>query len=183
MKKTLKTFLAVSIALIFANDAVAQKFSKLDVSPMDAAAYPTSWRNADKLVKIIYGRPQLKGREMTTLANGQDGNPWRTGANEAPEITFYKDLTFGGKNIKAGTYTMFTIPGESTWTIIISSATNVWGSYFYNQEEDVVRIEAEVSKTKEFVEAFSIAFDGEGLAANMYLGWGDTLVTIPIKAE
>ncbi len=63
-----------------------------------------------KLVKVVYSRPQLKGRSLDKLA--PKDKVWRTGANEAAEITFYKDVTFGGKEVKAGTYTLFTIPTE-----------------------------------------------------------------------
>ena len=52
---------------------------------------------------------------------------WRTGANEATEVTFYQDVNFGGKAVDAGTYTLYTIPGKDTWTIILNEALNQWG--------------------------------------------------------
>ena len=76
---------------------------------------------------------------------------------------------------------MFTIPGETEWTVILSTAENVWGSYFYKESEDVVRVKGAVSKSDELVEAFSIAFDGEENDANMYLGFGKVIVTVPVK--
>ena len=146
---------------------------------MDAAAYPVSYKESNKMVKAIYSRPQLKGRTVVELA--PMGEVWRTGANEAVEITFYKDVTFGDKTVKAGKYTLFTIPGETEWTVILSTAENVWGSYFYKESEDVVRVKGAVSKSDELVEAFSIAFDGEENDANMYLGFGKVIVTVPVK--
>ncbi|WP_245856860.1 DUF2911 domain-containing protein [Lutibacter flavus] len=164
---------------MFTNEITAQKFTKLDASPMDAASYPSSYKEANKMVKIIYSRPQLKGRTVAELA--PNDKVWRTGANEAAEITFYKDVTFGGEAVKAGTYTLFTIPGDGEWTVILSTAKNVWGSYFYKKSEDVVRVKGTVSKSEDSIEAFSIAFDGTDSDVNMYLGFGNTVVTVPIK--
>ncbi len=179
MKKSVLAVIVFTIALVFTNEANAQKFSGLDKSPMDAAAYPSSYRISDKLVKVIYSRPQLKGRSVAKLAPA--GKVWRTGANEAAEITFYKDVNFGGKDVKAGTYTLFTIPGDNEWTVVLSTAKNVWGSYFYKDSEDVVRVKGNVSKSEKSVEAFSIAFNGEDGNATMYLGWGNTIVSVLVK--
>ena len=179
MKKRILALAILMVAVLFSNEIVAQKFQPLDKSPMDAAAFPSSYRVSDKLVKVIYSRPQLKGRSVAKLAPA--GKVWRTGANEAAEITFYKDAKFGGKDVKAGTYTLFTIPGDKEWTVILSTAKNVWGSYFYKDSEDVVRVTGKVSKSEKPVEAFSIAFDGKDNNATMYLGWGDTLVSVPVK--
>jgi hypothetical protein len=177
--KNFLTFTTLVLVLAFTNNISAQKFKELDKSPMDAASYPASYKISDKLVKIVYSRPQLKGRVLDSLA--PKGKIWRTGANEAAEITFYKDVTFGGKAVIAGTYTLFTIPGESEWTFILSSARNVWGAYFYKENEDVVKVKGIISKSETTIEAFSIIFDGEEANANMHLGWGNTIVTVPVK--
>ena len=104
--KKIFVFACILGATLFINfDAQAQKFPKMDVSPMDAAAYPSNWRNADKMVKVIYSRPQLKGRELSKLA--PNGKVWRTGANEAAELTLYTDMKLGNTTVKAGTYTFF----------------------------------------------------------------------------
>jgi hypothetical protein len=179
MKKNVFVIAVMAIVLMFTNEMSAQKFSKLDKSPMDGASYPSSYKVSDKLVKITYGRPQLKGRELSKLA--PNDKVWRTGANEAAEITFYKDVMFGEEAVKAGTYTMFTIPADGEWTVILSTAKNVWGSYFYKENEDVVRVKGIVSKSEDLIEAFSITFDGKDMDANMYLGWGNTVVTVPVK--
>lgn len=176
MKKTIFTTILFLAAILNTNEITAQKFKKLDKSPMDAASFPSSYKISDKVVKVTYGRPQLKGRKLSKLAPA--GKVWRTGANEAPEITFYKDVTFGGKPVKAGTYSLFTIPGEKDWTVILSTAKNVWGSYFYKQEEDVVRIKGTLSESKDLIEAFSMIFDDD---MNLHLGWGNTIVSVAIQ--
>lgn len=154
----------------------AQKIKPLDVSPMDALSYPLSYKTSDKVVKIIYSRPQLKDRKVEDLA--VPGKIWRTGANEATEISFYKDVVFGGKKVKAGTYSLFTIPNEKEWTVILNKDLNVWGAYSYKQENDVLRVKAKVSKNDENVEAFTMAFDKD---MNLYMAWGKTLVTLPMS--
>lgn len=179
MKKNVLFVAVLAIVLMFTNEMSAQKFSKLDKSPMDAAAYPSSYKVSDKMVKVIYSRPQLKGRTVEALA--PSGKVWRTGANEAVEITFFKDVTFGDKAVKAGTYTLFTIPGEKEWTVILNSAQNVWGAYTYNEADDIVRVMGPVSNSEETIEAFSIAFDGTDNDANMYFGFGNVIVTVPVK--
>lgn len=179
MKKSILILVVFVITIFSSTGVFAQKFRKLDVSPMDAASYPASHKKSNKLVKVIYSRPQLKGRALDKLI--PDGKVWRTGANEAVEITFYKDAVFGGEKVKKGTYTLFTIPSEKEWTVILSNHKNVWGAYSYKEEKDVVRVKAKVSKSDKIVEAFSIVFEGKEENATMYLGWGDLVVSLPIK--
>jgi len=177
MKKSILSIAIFAITLISSTVATAQEFNGLDKSPMDAASYPSSYKISDKVVKVIYGRPQLKGRTLSKLAPVD--KVWRTGANEAAEITFYKDVTFGGKAVKAGTYTLFTIPKtEGDWTVILSTAKNVWGSYFYKESEDVVRVSGTVSTSMKSIEAFSIMF-ADDMTLNM--GWANTIVSVSIK--
>ena len=155
----------------------AQEFKGLDKSPMDMAAFPSSYKISDKTVKIVYSRPQLKGRDLVKLAPPE--KVWRTGANEAAEITFYKDVVFGGKELNAGTYSLFTIPSyDGDWTVIINKAKNLWGSYYYNKDEDVVRVSGKVSKSEKNIELFSMVFDKD---MTLKMGWGNTVVSVSIK--
>jgi len=176
MKKSIFTIAILVCAVLFSSESNAQKFPALDNSPMDVASFPTSYKESNKTVKVTYSRPLLKGRSLDKLA--PNNKVWRTGANEAAEITFYKDVVFGGKEVSAGTYTLFTIPNDKEWTVILSTAKNVWGAYSYNEEEDVVRVMGTVSKNKESVEAFSIVFDKD---MNLIMGWDKTVVTVPVK--
>ncbi len=194
MKKTFSIVAVLLFAVVFTNDATAQEFDAQDKSPLDIARYPYNWRNADKIVRVTYSRPQLKGRKVEKLAPA--GKKWRLGANETTEITFYKDVNFGGKDIKAGTYSMYAIPGEKEWTIALSTQLNVWGAYFHKDENDVARVKGKVRmfgkgiddhKVKfdrrnpqllDFIESFSITFDDD---MTMQMGWGNVLVSVPIK--
>ncbi|WP_053975691.1 DUF2911 domain-containing protein [Mangrovimonas xylaniphaga] len=178
MKNRIITTLLLAFTMFLSQGINAQEFSDLDKSPMDAAAYPTSHKESSKSIKVIYSRPQLKGRPLSKLT--PEGKVWRTGANEATEITFSKDVVFAGKPVKAGTYSFFTIPGEKQWTIILNSATNVWGAYSYDEAQDVARVTVPVSEDKKALEAFSITFDKD---ATMYLGWDTLRVAIPIEVK
>ena len=165
------------ITLISSFQLTAQNFKGLDKSPMDVAAFPSSYKISEKIVKVTYSRPQLNGRELLKLA--PPDKIWRTGANEAAEITFYKDVVFGGKALKAGTYSLFTIPSlNGDWTVIINSARNVWGSYYYKQDQDVIRVFGKTSKSEENIEAFSITFDND---MTLKMGWGMTVVSVSIE--
>ncbi len=177
MKKVF-TLAMMAIALVFSTEANAQDFSGLDKSPMDAASYPSDYKVAEKAVRIIYSRPQLKGRSLAELA--KPGEVWRTGANEAPEITFYKDVTFGGENVKAGTYALLTIPGAKEWTVILHNNLNQWGSYFYKEGGDVARVSAGVSSGDKSLEAFSVAFKEVDGGVHLVMGWDKTRVAVPI---
>lgn len=172
-KSTLIASIAFAFVLLLSTNTFAQKFSKLDASPLDIA-YLRASRNETPTAKVIYSRPQLKGRSLDKLA--PKGKVWRTGANEAAEIKFYKDVNFGGKPVKAGTYSLYTIPGDKEWTVILSNDTDVWGAYNYKDTNDVVRVKAPVQKG-ESVEAFSIAFD----AGKMFLAWETVRVAVPVN--
>ena len=177
MKNSISTIALCVITLISSLQLTAQKFKSLDKSPMDVAAFPNSYKISDKIVKVIYSRPQLNGRDLMKLAPPE--KIWRTGANEAAEITFYKDVIFGGKALKAGTYSLFTIPSyDGDWTVIINRARNVWGSYYYKQDQDVIRVSGKMTKTEENIEAFSMMFDND---MTLKIGWGKTVVSVSIE--
>ena len=90
-------------------------------------------------------------------------------------------MKFGDKEVKAGTYTFYMIPGKKEWTAIINTDLNVWGSYFYNEKNDVARLTVPVTEGKESLEAFSIAFDKSDNGINMHLGWGTVRVAVPFR--
>lgn len=168
----------MAFAMVFTTEVMAQKFSGLDKSPMDMASYPGDYKVANKAVRVIYSRPQLKGRSLSELAPA--GQVWRTGANEASEITFYTDATFGGKPIKAGTYSLFTIPGDKEWTIILNKNLNQWGAYSYDESADVLRVSVPRSTDSTSLEEFSMAFSEADGGAQLAMGWEKTRVVVPI---
>jgi len=167
--------LLLSAVLLATFSLSAQEFKGLDKSPLDMIQYPTSNRDSNKSIRVLYSRPQLKGRALSKLA--PNGEVWRTGANESVEITFYNDTNFGGETIKAGTYSLFTIPGDKEWTIILNSDLHAWGSYSYNEDNDIARFKVSVNEGEDSIEAFSMAFSKDSLD----LGWGTLRLSIPIS--
>ena len=176
--KTFKLITTITCAflILLTINVHAQDFKGLDKSPMDAASFPSDYKVSDKLIKIVYSRPQLNGRALSELA--PNGKVWRTGANEAAELTLYSDMKLGDTSIKAGTYTFYVIPGDQEWTVIISKDLNVWGSYFYNEANDVARLSVPVT-SGDSLEAFSIAFEEAEGGVHMHLGWGTTRIAVP----
>ncbi|AYN68868.1 DUF2911 domain-containing protein [Euzebyella marina] len=177
--KNLSFIAILAFAMIFTVEATAQKFSGLDKSPMDMASYPNDYKISNKTVRVIYSRPQLKGRSLAELAPA--GKVWRTGANEAAEIQFYTDATFGGKDIKAGIYSLFTVPGNGEWTVILNKNLNQWGAYSYEEGADVARVKVPSKADGSSLEEFSIAFEDAEDGANLVMGWDKTRVAVPIS--
>lgn len=153
-------------------------FSKLDVSPLDVILF--RGENNEPFARVLYSRPQTRDREIFGKLVPY-GEVWRTGANEATEITLYQDMTVAGKRIGKGTYTLFTIPRENEWTIILNNSTNIWGAYDYQVEKDVARITVPVKKAKTPIEALSMSFEPIKNGAKLYIGWDDRYVEVPFK--
>ncbi len=140
----------------------------------------TSMRFQDHYVKITYSQPQKKKRAVF----GQlvpYGKVWRTGANEATEITTVKDIMLDNQVLKAGTYSIFTIPGEKQWTIIINSDVGQWGAYNYNEKKDVFRFDVPAETTSKIYEPFTILFDQKNEVADLLIMWDNIKVKIPVK--
>ena len=171
-KSSFISTIVFAFIMLFTTNVNAQKFAGLDKSPLDISM------SKDKSVKIVYSRPQLNGRDLGTLV--PNGKVWRTGANEGTEITFNKDMKLGGKSVKAGTYTLTSIPGDKEWTIILNSTLGTWGGNAGDKAEsgEVTRFMAKASTSSDSLEAFSIAFDDNG---TMHLGWGTTRVAVVLN--
>ncbi|MCC1485490.1 DUF2911 domain-containing protein [Winogradskyella immobilis] len=174
-KSSFITSLAFAFVMLLSFNAEAQKFSPLDKSPLDLASFSSE---GGKAIKVFYSRPYLKGRTIgTDLA--KYGKLWRTGANDATQIQFLQDMKFAGKTIKAGAYSLFTIPGEKEWTIIISSVLDQWATRGYNESNEVARLTVPATKGEESLENFSIAFASSDNGATMHMGWGTVRVAVP----
>ncbi len=174
MKKTL-SLLVVLFVFALSNNVMAQR---------GPAASPTATVKqmvGNTEMEIVYSRPSLDGRDMAKLAPA--GKVWRTGANANTKINFNKDVMLGGKAVPAGEYSMYSIPGDGEWTIIINKAKS-WGTQ-YDESQDVVRFTAPATKTSASVETFRIDmtdFDkNDKDNANIELAWGNVSVKFPIK--
>jgi hypothetical protein len=136
-----------------------------------------------KNVTVVYGQPSKKGRTIFG-ADGSGslesyGKVWRTGANEATEITFKKDGTFGGKPVKAGTYTLFTVPGEKEWKVILNSELKQWGAFKYDQIKDKNVLEVTVPTKKYNDSAEKLMFNVKDNA--LAFQWDTMGFEVPMK--
>lgn len=192
MKKIILT--AVVAFMSFQSDLIAQEtskdstsqnavaagpsFPKLDASPMDLVIFK---KEDDVIARVIYSRPQRRDREIFGNLVPY-GEVWRTGANESTELTLYKDMKVGDALVKAGTYTLYTIPQENEWTVILNNSQHTWGAYEYTDEHDLVRIKVPVRKSPTTIESFSMAFVPTPQGADLLMGWDDKYVEVPFKA-
>ena len=132
----------------------------------------------NKDIKVTYGRPYKKGRVVFGELE-KYGKVWRTGADEATAITFKKDGKFGGQNVKAGTYTLFTIPNENEWTVILNSQLGQWGAFSYDKykDKDVLKFNVPVKKLDTPVEQNTIRLIKD---KSIIIEWDQAQVAIPI---
>lgn len=133
-------------------------------------------------VKIVYGQPYKRGRDIFGQLVPYN-EIWRTGANEATELTTTKDISFGGEELKAGTYALFTIPKEDDpWTIILNSELGQWGAFEYHSDFDVLRIKAPAIEKETSTEPFTVRFtDVINDSTSLVMQWDQTEVSIPIQ--
>ena len=181
--KTLIYALPLAIWLVIPGYSVAQKITKMDKSPLDFSYLPHNYPHdgGDKLIaRVIYSRPGKNDREIFGKLI-KYGKVWRLGANENTEITFYEDVTFGGKQVKAGTYSMFAIPDNSTWTFILNTKLHAWGAYSYDEEKDIARVEVTPGKSENTIEQLTIVFSSTGNKGSLNVFWDDTHVVVPVE--
>lgn len=138
----------------------------------------------DTELMVFYNRPSKKGRVIFGDLVPY-GEVWRTGANEATTFTTTQDIEFGGKNLPAGSYTLWTIPGQEEWTVIINSKQYSWGVNFQSQasreaESDVLQVTVPVQRLSTPVEQFTIDFEKDAGSTALVLMWDDTRIAVPL---
>ena len=133
-------------------------------------------------ITVEYGRPSMKGRKvMGELV--PFGKVWRTGADEATTLTTDKELQIGGTIVPAGKYTLYTLPGQTDWQLIVNKQTGQWGTE-YDQKQDLGRVPLKKTATSAPVEQLTISVDknpaGGGL---LRIAWENTALTAPISVR
>ena len=191
----LLTTLSFAFVLLLAMNVNAQKFDKLDKSIMDRAYYPsnTAKRTFEKSeeakkelepqIRVTYSRPAKKGREVFGKLL-KYGEAWRVGANESTEILFVNDVTFGGKEIKAGRYSVIIIPTENEWTLKLNTELDGWGNYSYDDTKDIASVTVPVTKDNKDIENLSIAlYKASDRIVHLKIGWDTTIAEFPITLK
>ena len=169
---------ALALSLVVALPAAAQERANDEPRPSPNAVVGQTVGTTD--VTVTYGRPSVRGRAVFGELVPY-GAVWRTGANEATTVTVSDDVLVEGERLPAGTYALFTVPGEATWTVVFNRTANQWGAFRYDEAEDALRVEVEpveIPTTEQFLIAFSDVTDR---SAMMHLHW-DT-VGVPVRIE
>jgi len=144
-------------------------------SPAAKANYET----AQIIVEVDYSRPKRAGREIFGSLVPY-GRWWRTGANEPTQIELSRDISFSGKVLEAGLYSIVTIPEEDSWTVIFNNRIPDWGTYYY-PKDDELRVNAKIEYLPEPIESFIIDFSEEDGLPKMIFAWDEVKVSLPFK--
>ncbi|HVZ24911.1 MAG TPA: DUF2911 domain-containing protein [Sediminibacterium sp.] len=185
----MRLLLCLAGMFLFGGVTIAQsKVPDLDKSPMDMSYWPNNYpllkmngkAKEMPVARIIYSRPAKNGR---VIFGGllRYNELWRLGANESTEIEFFRPVNIGGKPIQKGRYTLYCIPTEKKWTLILNTDNYAWGSFTYDNKKDVVRITCDVIASGEPVEFFSAFFEEKPTGANLVFEWDTLKVTLPIS--
>lgn len=168
---------AALLCLFFPICLFAQEAIQPAPSPMAVA----TGRYKNTYLKITYCQPHKRGREIFGKLVPY-GQVWRTGANQATEITVTQDVRLHDNLLKAGTYSLFTIPGPDRWTVILNTDVGLWGAYNYNSKADAFRFEVPVQTSSSLVyEPFTILVDQKNEKADIILLWDNVRVGFPVE--
>ncbi len=170
--------LSVIIAAIFTSQGFAQDAPDPRESPVAISQTAVD----DTYMKVVYGQPLMRDRIIFGELVPFD-EIWRTGANEATQIYFDTEVMIDGQRVESGMYSVFTIPGEEAWTIILNEELGQWGAFSYNPDADVLRVETEPRQTEDQWEPLNIDFEETSDGANLVLRWEDTRVELPISVN
>jgi hypothetical protein len=128
-------------------------------------------------ISIEYGRPYVKGRQIFGSLV-PFGKPWRTGADEATTLVTDKALQFGSLSVPAGTYTLWTIPGEKQWKLVVNKQTGQWGTA-YDEAQDLGRVDMKVEAMPAAVEQLTLSIGDTPDGGVLGIEWDKTKATVP----
>lgn len=162
------------LSVIVATAAIAEEKKK----PLSPPAKAEATFGAKKVV-IDYSAPSKRDRKiMGELV--PFGRVWRTGANAATTLKTDSDLMIGTLHVPAGTYTLFTIPGEKEWTLIVNKQTGQWGTK-YDESQDLGRVTMSVKPVKDTVETFVVDLKpATATKGTLSLTWENTAASVPV---
>jgi hypothetical protein len=135
-----------------------------------------------KTIHIDYASPRMRGRKIFGDLVPY-GEVWRAGANDATTFVIDSDVKVGDKVVPHGGYTLFALPNQDSWSLIISKQTGEWGIPYPGQEYDFARVPMKVSKLSSPLENFTIAFDQSGSACTLRLEWETTRASVEISEK
>lgn len=136
-----------------------------------------------KKITITYGRPYLKGRKAVGGSLVPYGQVWRTGADEATKLTTEADLMIGNLTVPKGSYSLFTLPTESGWKLIVNKTADQWGAFKYDEKQDLGRVDMKIGKTAAPVEQFTLTLAKSGSGGVLKLEWENTSASVDVKVK
>ncbi len=136
-----------------------------------------------KKITIVYGRPYLKGRKAVGGSLVPYGQVWRTGADEATILTTEADLMIGSLSVPKGSYSLFTLPTEAGWKLIVNKTDKQWGAFKYDEKQDLGRVDMKVGKTSAPVEQFTISLAKAGAGGVLKMEWENTSASVDVKVK
>jgi hypothetical protein len=137
----------------------------------------SEWSVGGATIAIEYGRPYVKGRKIFGGLVPFDA-VWRTGADEATTLVTSAPLKIGDAAVPAGTYTLYTLPGEKAWKLIINKQTGQWGTD-YAQKQDLSRVDMKVESVASPVEQLTIDITPQGAGGVLSITWDTTKASVP----
>ena len=168
---------SLACTLILAASSLAQG-NKPVASPPETATVSLNGHT----VTIDYGAPSLRGRKLGAELVPWD-KVWRTGANDATSLTTDVTLKVGGTAVPAGSYTLYTLPSATKWTLIINKQTKQWGTE-YHQDQDLARIPMQSKKLSSPQEKMSISFENtHGSSTELHIRWENVDEYVPVVAQ
>ncbi|WP_020528410.1 DUF2911 domain-containing protein [Flexithrix dorotheae] len=136
----------------------------------------------DFYAKITYGRAHMKYEASYPFGyNVPWRKLWRTGDDDATELTITKNVKIGDQILEAGTYALFTIPDTAEWTIIFNDIPGQWGLYKYNPSHDVLRTKVPVYKAPGQFRTLTLFFEESKLGVDLFIVWDKTSIRIPME--
>lgn len=173
--------IAIALLVVVSSMALVAQRQPQDKSRRPSPPGKAQFTFSDgKKITIEYGRPFVKGRKIYGGLVPYD-KVWRTGANEATTFVTEKDIDLGGTKIPQGSYTLFSLPSEAGWKLIINKQTGQWGTD-YDQSQDLTRIDAKKEALPQPVEQFTISFEPASADSTVLrLDWESTRVSVPVK--
>lgn len=135
-----------------------------------------------KMITVDYSSPRAKGRKIFGGLVPY-GEVWRTGANDATTFNTTANLTIEGKDVPSGNYTIFTVPEQGKWTLIINKQTGEWGIPYKYEANELARVPMQVGRTASPVENFTIKFDQSGDTCKLNMSWENTLASVNVSEK
>src|SRR5947207_6828092 len=168
--------IAIAVLSVFSMTFISSAQQDKNQRPSPSAQAQCKFSDG-KTITTDYSSPRAKGRKIFGDLVPY-GEVWRTGANDATTFVTAANLTAEGKDIPAGNYTIFTVPTQDKWTLLVNKHTGEWGIPYKYESEELARVPMSVSKTSGSVENFTINLNQSDGSCTLQMSWENTQASI-----